>query len=64
MYRIIRCDCGEFLIVKTYWKYGKCTRCGKKLALQRYITYEKSNDLSYLRRLVYHLRKRSLHKTI
>ena len=60
MYRIIRCDCGEYIIVKSYQRYAKCPRCGMKLSLQKFVTYEKSNDLEYLRRLVYHLRKRRL----
>jgi len=60
MYRVIRCDCGEYIIVKSTQKYWKCPRCGLKLSLEKFITYEKSNDINYLRRVVYYLRKREL----
>jgi len=60
MYRIVRCDCGEYLIVRSHQRYAKCPRCGVRLALQRLVTYERSSDLEYLRRLLYHLRRRTI----
>jgi len=62
MYKLIRCECGQFIVVKTDKKYVKCPRCKKELAVQRYLVYEISYDKEYLKKLADFLKRHAIRK--
>jgi hypothetical protein len=50
-YGLVRCLCGQFLIIKNGQKWKCCPFCGRRFRLEGYIIYFQSDSMELVRRM-------------